>query len=361
MIAYYSIAAAITTIAFLFFICEYENRKTNYYYLALMMLMMVANAGYLAIALSATIEEAILANKIVYLGGCFVQPVTLFLICTLANYKLKPWMKYLNYGFSTLVYAMVLTIGYSDLYYKEAYLKTYKDATVIGHTYGIGHNLFYVVIVGHTILDVILIAYILLKKRKVSRKNLIGLVTLVVVNVYLFVVGALINSSIEVMPVAYAVNSIVLTAMFRKGKMYNFEDLLANHQTEEKNAYIMLDEKLNFLGCNQVAEQIFPQLLEAVVDKPLIQDRVGKIITDWVQRNYKHMEQSFEYETKGFHYECKVGRLYHKEVHCGFLIEMRDDTDKWKYVHLVSSHNEELEYEIEKQKRKVQMKRNHNS
>ena len=94
MIAYYSITAAITTVAFLFFIYEYENRKTNYYYLVLIMLMMVANAGYLAVALSKTLEEAILANKILYLGGCFVQPVTLFLICTLSNYKLKPWMKY---------------------------------------------------------------------------------------------------------------------------------------------------------------------------------------------------------------------------------------------------------------------------
>ena len=349
MIAYYSITAAITTVAFLFFIYEYENRKTNYYYLVLIMLMMVANAGYLAVALSKTLEEAILANKILYLGGCFVQPVTLFLICTLSNYKLKPWMKYLNYGFSTFVYGMVLTIGYSDLYYKEVYLKSYKDVTVIGHTYGIGHSFFYVVILGHTLIEVCLIAYILITKRKVSRKNLIGLVIMVVVNVYLFVVGALINSSIEVMPAAYAINCIVLSVMFRKGKMYNFEDILANHQTEEKNAYIMLDEKLNFLGCNQVAEQIFPQLLEAVVDKPLIQDKVGKTITDWVQRNYKHMEQSFEYEAKGFHYECKVGRLYHKEIHRGFLIEMRDDTDKWKYIHLVSSHNEELEYEIEKQ------------
>ena len=349
MIAYYAIAAAITVIAVLFFVSEYENRKTNYYYLVLIMFMMVANAGYLAVALSKTLEEAILANKILYLGGCFVQPVMLRLICTLANCKLRPWMKILNYGCSVLLYGMVLTIGYSDLYYKDVYLKTYKDATVIGHTYGIGHNYFYLVVMGHALLEVFLVCYILIKKRTVSRKSLIGLVTIVVVNVYLFVVGALLNSAIEVMPAAYAVNCIVLIVMFQKGRMYNFEDILANHQTEEKNAYIVFDEQLNFLGCNQVAEQIFPQLLEAVVDKPLIQDRVGKTIVDWVQRNYKQMEQSFEYESDGVHYECKVGRLYHKEVHRGFLIEMRDDTDKWKYINLVSSHNEELECEIQKQ------------
>lgn len=349
MLAYYSITAAIATITFLFFICEYENRKTNYYYLVLIMLMMLANAGYLAVAVSKTLEEAILANKILYIGGCFVQPVTLLLICTLANYKLKPWMKYLNYGFSVFVYAMALTVGYSDLYYKEVYLKTYKDVTVIGHTYGIGHTLFYIMIIGHTLLEVGLICYILIKKRTVSRKNLIGLVTIVVINVYLFVVGGVINSAIEVMPAAYAVNCIVLMIMFHKGKMYNFEDILANHQTEEKNAYIMFDEHLNFLGCNHVAEQIFPQLIEAVVDKPLIQDVAGKNIVGWIQRNYKDQEVSFEYESHGAHYECNVGRFYHKSVHRGFLIEMRDDTDKWKYINLVSSHNEELEHEIEKQ------------
>ena len=61
-----------------------------------------------------------------------------------------------------------------------------------------------------------------------SRKNLIGLVTIVGVNVYLFIVDALINSAIEIMPAAYAVNCIILLAMFRKGKTYNFEDVLAN-------------------------------------------------------------------------------------------------------------------------------------
>lgn len=349
MLAYYAITAAIATITFLLFISEYENRKTNYYYLVLVMLMMVANAGYLAVAISTTLEEAILANKILYLGGCFIQPVTLFLMCTLANCKLKPWIKYLNYGVSVLVYAMVLTIGYSDLYYKDVYLKTYKDVTVIGHTYGIGHTFFYIVVIGHALIEVCLIGYILIRRRAVSRKNLIGLVTIAVVNVYLFIVGGLVNSAVEVMPVAYAINGIILIVMFRRGKMYNFEDILANYQTEEKNGYIMFDERLNFLGCNPVAEQIFPQLLEAVVDKPLVQDATAKHIMDWIQRNYKDREQTFEYETDGFHYECKVGRLYHKDVHCGFMVEMRNDTDKWKYINLVSSHNQELEHEIKKQ------------
>jgi len=349
MITYYSIAAAVTVIAVLFFVCEYENRKTNYYYLVPIVLMMVANAGYLAVALSTTLEEAILANKIMYLGGCFVQPVTLNLICTLSNYKLRHWMQMLNYGCSVLLYSMVLTIGYSDLYYEDVYLKTYKGATVLGHTYGIGHSFFYMVVIGHTLLAVFLVCYILIKQRAVSRKNLIGLVTIVVINVYIFVVGNLINPALEVMPATYAVNCVVLIIMFQRGRIYNFEDVLANHKKEEKNAYIVFDERLNFLGCNQVAEQIFPQLLEAEVDKPLIQDRVGKMIIDWVRRNYNHMEQTFEYEQNGFHYECKVGRLYHKETHCGFLIEMRDDTDKWKYINLVSSHNEELECEIQKQ------------
>ena len=72
MITYYSIMFAITAMVFTYFLCRYENRKTNYYYVSLIILMVASNAGYLAVALSKTVEEAVLGTKILYLGACFV-------------------------------------------------------------------------------------------------------------------------------------------------------------------------------------------------------------------------------------------------------------------------------------------------
>ena len=349
MITYYSIMFVITAIIFTYFLCRYENRRTNYYYVCLVILMLASNAGYLAVALSKTVEEAVLGTKILYLGACFVQPVTLSLICTLADFKANPLFNILNFGPGLIVYTMVLSIGYSDIYYEDVYIKTYGNATVMGHNYGIGHSIFYGVLICHTLVEVGLIAYALGKKRAISRKNLIGLLAIEIVNIYIFAMGSIISSSVEVMPITYACSSIILVFMYQRDLKYNFEDNVMNAQNEIKNAYIMFDGRMNFLGANEVAKEIFPQLKESVVDSHLDNGIETQNIIDWIYKCQEEGTKTFEYQTQNAHYDCEVRYLYHNDQFCGYMIAMRDNTDSWKYGNLLSSHNEELQREIEKQ------------
>lgn len=351
MINYYTIMLILTIISFLAVWYEYQNKKTSYYYLVLIMIMMVANAGYLAVALSKSVEEAILANKILYLGSCFVPPIMLSLICMLVNYKIRIWMKCILYGASVIIYGMVLTIGYSDLYYKNVYLKSYHDATVIGHTYGIGHTVFYLFLMCHIILELGMIAYMVTRRRSVSKRNLIGITIMVITNVYLFLVGQLINPLVEVSPLTYAINCAILGYMLKRSIMYNFDDNISNSQKKDTNAYIMFDEELNFLGCNTIAEDIFPQLRESVVDKPLDNELAAQHILGWIHQYEKGNEAGFAYQSENAHFACEIEKLYYRGIPCGYMVEMRDNTNEWKYLNLVSSHSAELEYEVEKQHR----------
>lgn len=348
---YYLSMFIFTVICFLIIWYKYEIRKTNYFYMVIIMLMMVSNAGYLAVALSTNMEEAILANKIVYIGGCFIPPAILSLICTLINYKIPSWIKGIIYGFSGLVYGLVLTTGYSDWYYKDIYLKKYRDASVIGHTNGICYKLFYVLLVGHAVAEIGLMFVTIKKREKISQKNLISLSLIFIVNIYLFIVGKFINPSIEVTPLTYAVSCGILVYMYRKGAIYNFEDNISNSQKRDANAYIMFDERLNFLGCNPRAEQIFPQLAESVVDRPLDNEIAAKHILGWIHEFDKGGEKAYTYEDEKAHYVCEIERLYHKGKPLGYMVEMRDNTAEWKYMDLLSSHSKELEYEVEKQYR----------
>lgn len=255
---YYLSMFILTIISFLVIWYRYEIRRTNYYYLILMVLMMISNAGYLAVALSNSVGEVILANKIVHIGGCFIPAATLSLICTLTNYKMPSWMKSIIYGFSGFVYAMVLTSGYSELYYKDVYLKTYRDVTVIGNVPGVGNKLYYVILLGHALISMLLICWAFKNRRKISQKFLISLALIVVVNMYLYFIGKFINPSIEIMPLTYAISSGILVYMYRKGAIYNLDDNIKNSQKRDHYAYIMFDKNLNFLGCNYMAEIIFP-------------------------------------------------------------------------------------------------------
>ena len=105
MIVYYATMAVLTLTGLLMLLCSYEMKKLNHYSVITQLLMTIANGGYLALALSETISEAALANKLCYLGGCFLPPLWLLLICTICNFRLPRWFKVCLYGYSFVVYA----------------------------------------------------------------------------------------------------------------------------------------------------------------------------------------------------------------------------------------------------------------
>ena len=70
MIAYYFICVVMALINLIIFIFSFDKKRINANFTFMALLMALANAGYLSIALSTNLQEMVLANKIVYLGGC---------------------------------------------------------------------------------------------------------------------------------------------------------------------------------------------------------------------------------------------------------------------------------------------------
>lgn len=125
------IFAVIAFINLAIFLYRDEHKRTNDYLKFMLIIVLLANMGYLALAISSTLSEALLANKICYLGGYFLPPITTACICTLCNIKLSKGVKYLCVAFSTFVYGLVLTTGYWDFYYKSASLGREFDAATV--------------------------------------------------------------------------------------------------------------------------------------------------------------------------------------------------------------------------------------
>ena len=79
MILYYIITSVLALVNLVVLVYTYENKKANYYFMLSMIVMALSNCGYLAVALSSELNEAILANKIGYLGGCLFRESPYFL------------------------------------------------------------------------------------------------------------------------------------------------------------------------------------------------------------------------------------------------------------------------------------------
>ena len=146
MIYYYLITALVTLLCLIFLIFHFELNKVNYLLMILFILLTITNGGFLAIALSETLSEAILAKKVCYFGACFLPVVLLFLVCEICNYKVSMWIRRIIYSICFFVYAMVLSIGFTDWYYKDISLKEVDGVSVLVYDYGSFHALFYIIL-----------------------------------------------------------------------------------------------------------------------------------------------------------------------------------------------------------------------
>ena len=107
----------------------------------------IVNLGYTMIAFSDTVEFAIFSNKIAYLGQVFIPLCMFMLISKLCGYTYKKWIVGILIGVAILMFALVCTTGYLDLYYTSATIEKVDGATVLHKEYGILHptNLIYVI------------------------------------------------------------------------------------------------------------------------------------------------------------------------------------------------------------------------
>ena len=359
MIFYYVVTTMLALVNLILLVYTYENKKTNYYFMLAMLVMALSNCGYLAQALSSQLYEAVLANKISYLGGCFVPLITLFLICTICNVRIPSWLRYILYGYSFLVYFLALTIGYSDIYYADLSLGKVGDATVLMHSYGAAHTFFYVILYGYLAADVILLGYHLIKKRAVPKRKMWILSMMVIINIVTFLVGRMIHPDVEIVAALYIIDGWIFLYLQKKNMMYNLEDSIASTiQRQDIYGYIIFDNELRFMGCNKIAQKIFPFLEKCEVDSVVDKVEDARLLSGWLNAYIGENCEEHQHCVDDRYYEIKVNRVYYREMARGYVIEIKDETDRLKYMSLLSNYNNELMEKVKEQTGELVEKQN---
>ena len=59
------------------------------------LIMILSNLGYLSFSFAQNLSEAVLANKIIYLGGCFIPMLYFFTVCEICHIDLQKKVKIL--------------------------------------------------------------------------------------------------------------------------------------------------------------------------------------------------------------------------------------------------------------------------
>ena len=174
----------------------------------------VVNLGYLLLSLSKTVEFALTANKIAYFGQVFVPLCMFMIISKLCGFRYKKWVPYVLIGVAMVMFAMVLTTGHLDWYYKSVELVQADGAAKLVKEYGFLHpvNLIYVLAYFVAMLVVIGMS---MKKSKGRSQKLAGMMYAVVIgNVGMWIVEKLITWNFEFLSVSYLMSSAVFLFVY---------------------------------------------------------------------------------------------------------------------------------------------------
>ncbi len=222
---------AIVSILLLCIYCVVVKNK-NPWMLMLYSAIIVVEIGYVTLAMSETLEEALLSNRIAYLGSVFLPMTMLMMIVDICKIKYKKWIPFLLMFVGVVVFVIAASPGYSDIYYKEVVLKTENGVAILDKTYGPLHSIYLYYLVLYFAAMVVSIIYACAKKIESTLQAVI-LAGAVLGNLGVWLLEQLVKIDFEILSVSYIVSEFFLLTLSLMVQQQNNENAVEESKPEK--------------------------------------------------------------------------------------------------------------------------------
>ena len=233
-------------------------------------LVPIACLGYFLFSLSDNLGEALAAHKTIYIGGSYLALFILLSIMDLCKVRIYKWARVLLFCFCTFVYASVLSIGYSDFYYKDVSFGIENGTPVLYRAYGFMHTVYYAMVITFFLAALLTLVYAWRKKAQVPRSLLVLLILPETACVISYFVERLIHAPFDIYPAGYLFAQVIYIFIANRLSLYSVNDAVIESMVKERSiGYASFDFKYRYLGSNEVARELVPELASLAVDEHL--------------------------------------------------------------------------------------------
>ena len=338
----------------LIFVVVYAYRFHKHFDVNLTIMVVLApiiNMGFVLMANARVIEEALIALRLTYLGGCFLLVSAMFLIFGICGIKLHPLARMGIILVSCVIYATTLTIGRNDIFYKGIpTLEHAYGAAYIGNKhYGFMHTIFYIMVGVFYAITIAVIIYAFFKKKQVPRHILILLVIAVTIAIIGFFGGRLVTHSIELLPFTYNLGMIIYLIIATRLRLYDASDSVIDSLVQKgETGFISFDNKMRYLGSNDTAKAMIPELNTVLVDHKIdnnewLRDNILMWVNEFEQNEEK---DKYFFKRDDKIYLVHINRLLIGRAHRGYQFFVTDDTANQQYIQLIKNYNDQLQLEV---------------
>ena len=184
--------------------------KKDRWFIVLFSSVLVVNIGYFCLSISSTLQQALMANRIAYLGSVFLPMSMLLIILNITNTKYRRYFPYILVGISTVVFLIAASPGILDIYYQEVSFEIVDGAATLVKVYGPLHPLYLVFLLGYFAVMVTTIIRASVKKKIYNTAHAILLAVAVFVNIGVWFIEQLTSIDFEMLSISYIISELFL-------------------------------------------------------------------------------------------------------------------------------------------------------
>ncbi len=189
-------------------------KKKEVWFFILFTSVFVVNIGYLMLSVSKTLEIALWANRIAYLGSVFLPLSMIMIIMRVSRLNYKKWVPYTLAAISIIVFFVAASPGYLDIYYKSVTLENIGGVSVLNKEYGSWHCLYLFYLMSYFIIMISIIIHAIARKKLESVAHAIVLIVSVFVNICVWLLEQLVRIDFEFLSVSYIITELFLISAY---------------------------------------------------------------------------------------------------------------------------------------------------
>ena len=308
--------------------------------------------GYALLAHSTVLEEALAANKVIYMGGCFLQMIVLLAVCSLCGIRLGRAgraLKTLLFALGAVVFVFVLNPMNSGDFYRSVELEVTDGLAVLHKEYGWMHTVFQVTVVLYYLLSILVILYCFVRRNQISRKILALLFLPESLAVIAFFLGRIGRQ--QLLPAVYVAAQVNYLVIVSRISLYDVTDTAIDSLVEKGDTgFISIDYGRHYLGSNETAKEIFPILSKLTVDLSVKRRKsFGDLVTPWLDAyRADRTKNTATYEKDGRFYQVSISPLYNGRREKGYQLTVTDNTEDRQYINFIKGWNDRLSAEVDR-------------
>ena len=326
---------------------KYKKLDTLFFLLGLS--IVVNCLGRFMLSSAQNLETAIWANLFLYVGGSYAPLLLAIVLFKVCNMRFPKIATIIMTAYSTIILLLVMSVGYTDLYYADVQLIKADGYSYLEKVYGPLHILYPIMMALYGIFLVVFVVRGIIHRKRISVRTVIGTGATGLVIISAYIIEQIIDLNITLMSVGYLIVMVFIIKFFDRINVY---DMTANIVSFVENrgefGYIVFDNKNRFISCNSYVAETFPEVKGWVVDSTIpVSDSplYSEVVQFFLGKEWeKGRSKIINIDDKFF--EINVRPIQHGKKHAGYVIEFTDRTLERKYYNSIENYNSQLEKEV---------------